>query len=268
MAARSLGTIARQLVRQPMRAIPAAAVLLTFCHLGRGGFHGLSRLGWWEAGSVTLLLVGIALSGVRRFRREAIGAPVLLQDDLELGGCLIAAVYAIVAICGAPLYPLIYLVMALVVSFLPRVAGFTLLGVAAVFEAMVTLGGTTSQLAAFITHAAFLGLFAALYHFVLSTRLAMARKAESEAVRNRIKEVEERARTFRLVHSGTHDSFKGVADQEKWLVASVKEIEGAVGAALEIVETALKTYTCGAFLLTTDDRSLKLYDCRSASDRV
>ena len=69
-------------------------------------------------------------------------------------------------------------------------------------------------------------------------------------MQKRIKEVEERARTFRLVNSGTQDSFSGMKEQEKWLVASVKEIEGAVGAALEIAEMALRTHTCAAFLLT------------------
>ena len=68
-------------------------------------------------------------------------------------------------------------------------------------------------------------------------------------MKNRIREVEERARTFRLVSSGTQDSLAGMKEQEKWLVASVKEIEGAVGAALEIAETALRTHTCAAFLL-------------------
>ncbi|MBX5482054.1 MAG: diguanylate cyclase [Myxococcaceae bacterium] len=158
--------------------------------------------------------------------------------------------------------------MAFLVSFLPRPAGLTLLGVALVFDGLVTLAPPAPRIAEFFAHAAFLVLFAALYHFVLSARLALARRHEDAAVKNRIKEVEERARTFRLVSSGTHDSFPGIQDQEKWLVASVKEIEGAVGAALEIAETALRTHTCAAFLLTSDDRSLKLYDCRSASDRV
>src|SRR5437667_431919 len=114
--------------------------------------------------------------------------------------------------------------MAFLVSFLGRVAGLTLLGVALIFDAVCTLGPSPS---AFAAHATFLTLFAALYHVVLAARLQAARRAESDAVANRIKEVEERARTFRLVSSGTQDSSPSVKDHEKWLVASVKEIEGA-----------------------------------------
>src|SRR5207249_3552329 len=82
-------------------------------------------------------------------------------------------------------------------------------------------------------------------------RMFAARRAEADAVKNRIKEVEERARTFRLVSAGSQDSLKGLDDQEKWLLASVKEIEGTMGNALQIAECALRTHTVGAFLLTT-----------------
>ncbi len=198
-------------------------------------------------------------------RRARAGASTHLREELELGGSLIAAASCVVAIGGADLFPIVYLLMAFLVGFMSRVAGLTLLGVALVFDTVANRGASLSTIAA---HAAFLGLFAAMYHVVLAARLAAAKRAESGAVARRIREVEERARTFRLVSAGTQDSVPGVKDQEKWLLASVKEIEGAVGSALEIAETALLSHTCAAFLLASDDRSLKLHDCRSASDRV
>src|SRR5207248_796831 len=127
------------------------------------------------------------------------------------------------------------------VGFLPPTAGLTLLAVALLFDATLSLAPASPNVAQLCTHAAFLALFAVLYQVVLATRLALARKNESEAVKNRIREAEERARTFRLVNSGSQDSLSGMKEQEKWLLASVKEIEGAVGAALEVAELALKT---------------------------
>ncbi len=256
---------AKKLLVAATRLVPGAAVVLAFVHLSWGGFRGLSSLGWWEVAVVLSLLAGLAVATWRRVRRTTVGGPELIRDELELGGCLIAAAYALVTVGGAPLFPIIYLLMAFLVSFLSRGAGFTLLLVALLFDALQTL---PSSPATFAAHGAFLVLFAALYHVVLAARMAAAKRAENEAVEKRIREVEERARTFRLVSSGTQDSFPGVKDQEKWLVASVKEIEGAVGSALEIAETALRTHTCAAFLLTSDDRSLKLHDCRSASECV
>jgi diguanylate cyclase (GGDEF)-like protein len=257
-----------KLIRHTVRSVPGAAILFAFIHLARGGFHGLRNLGWTEACLVAFLLFGLGLSAWRRVRRGAVGAALYLRDDLELGGALVAAAFIVVAIGGAELFPIVYLLMAFLVAFLPRNAGFTLLGVALVFDALVTLGGPVPNGAAFATHSLFLMLFAGLYHLVLYTRIAAARRAENDAVQKRIKEVEERARTFRLVSSGTQDSFTGLNSDEKWLMASVKEIEGAVGAALDIGEVALRTHSCAAFLLTSDDRGLKLYDCRSQSERV
>ncbi len=259
-----------KVVRQAVRSVPAASVLLVFIHLARNGFRGLHTLGWTEACLVTFLLFGLGLTAWRRIRRNALGAVVELRDDLELGGGLIAAAFIVVAIAGGALFPIVYLLMAFLVAFLPRNAGLTLLGVALVFDGLVTLGAPGGgNGAAFAMHALFLALFAGLYHAVLSARMVVARRAENDAVQKRIKEVEERDRTFRLISSGTNDSNTGgMNHDEKWLVASVKEIEGAVGAALEVAETALRTHTCAAFLLTTDDRSLKLYDCRSSSERV
>src|SRR5919197_3229808 len=260
---------ALSLVRRAVRQLPAAAVAFMLVQLVRGGFRGLASLEWSDAVAVLLLLVGIGLSGFRRIRRSASGASQLLRDNLELGGCLVAAAYVVVAIGGAALFPIVYLLMAFLVSFLPPAAGLTLLGVSLVFDGLITLSPPGPSLPAFFSHSAFQILFAGMYRVVLSARLAMARKAEDEAVQNRIREVEERARTFRLVNSGAQESSPaGERDQEKWLVAAVKEIEGAVGASLEIVDTALRTHTCAVFLLTADDRSFKLYDCRSASERV
>lgn len=255
-------------LRVAARAFPAVSVLFAFCLLARGHFKSLASLDWLEALSVVMLLGGLGQSAWQRMRRAAVGSHPSTRDDLELGGGMISVAYVIIAVGGSSLFPIVYLLMAFLVGFFPRSTGLTLLGVALVYDGLLSLAPPAPDAAEFATHAAFLALFAALYQVVLSARLALARKAEEDAVKNRIREMEERARTFRLVNSGTRDSLPGVKEQEKWLVASVKEIEGAVSAALEIAEISLHTHTCAAFLLSSDDRTLKLYDCRSVSERV
>ena len=248
-----------------VRLVPMFAVLTVFAFLGRGRFRSLEGLGWADAGALGLLLLGGALAGVRRVRRSMSGAPLLLRDELEFGGTLLAAAFIGVALGGELLFPVVYLLMAFLVTFLPRPAALTLLGGSVLFDALLTL---PERWGVFLGRALFLSLFAGLYHLVLSARLAAARRAEDDAVKNKIKEIEERARTFRLVSSGAADSIPGVKDQEKWLVAAVKEIEGATGSALEVAETSLHTHTVAVFLLTSDDRSLKLHDCRSTSEQI
>jgi diguanylate cyclase (GGDEF)-like protein len=248
-----------------LRWLPAASILFGLGVLARGGFRHLATVGWPELAATALLLVGALAALVRRLRRGASGAVISFKDELDLGGTLLTSAFIVVAIVGPALFPVIYLLVAFLVTFFSRAAGATLLLGAVVVDGVETLPHNPTL---FFAHAGFLLVFAGLYHVVLSARLAAASKAENQAVKKRIKEFEERARTFRLVSSGTRDSMPGVQEQEKWLVASVKEIEGALGSALEIAEGALRTHSCGVFLLTSDDRSLKLHDCRSPSDHV
>jgi len=261
-------SIGRNALRAAVQNFPTFVTLSILARLIQGGFNGLQRLGWWEVAMVSSLLLAIAGCAVRRFRRAANGASLRLRDDLQLGSAVIAAGYTLVSIGGPELFPIVYLLMAFVVGFLPRAAGLMLVGVALVFE-LVTAGvlkGSASW--TLFPHLAFMICFAAFYQLVLSARVAAARRAESQAVKRRIAEVEERARTFRLIASGSAETREGIEEHEKWLLASVKEIEGAMGAALEIAEIALHSHTCAALVLGSDYRSFKLYECRSASDTV
>ena len=178
-----------------VRLVPAAAVLMVFAFLARGRFRSIDTLTWADAAACGLLLLGGVLTTVRRVRRSMSGAPLLLRDELEFGGTLLSAAFIGVALGGELLFPVVYLLMAFLVTFLPRQAAATLLGSAVLFDALLTL---PERWGVFLGRALFLGLFAALYHLVLSARLAVARRAEQDAVKNKIKDIEERARTFRL----------------------------------------------------------------------
>src|SRR3954469_17784454 len=116
------------LARRISRHIPVAAALFAFLRIAAGGFRGLASLGWTDAAVVMALLIGIGLSTVRRLRKTSVGGSFTLYEDLEFGGGLIAAAVVVVAIGGVPLYPIVYLLMAFLVSFLQRSAGMTLLG--------------------------------------------------------------------------------------------------------------------------------------------
>lgn len=250
--------------RSALALLPSAAFLCVFVLLARGSYRVLERLDWLDAAGLGALVVaGFATVSRRLSRTQASAAPGT-REELELGGVLLAAVYVAVALGGELIFPLTYLLTAFLVTFFTPAAGGALVGGALLLNAVLALPG---QWALFVTHAVFLVLFAGLYHLVLAARLKLASQAEAEAVKNKIREIEERARTFRLVSSGS-DSYPGVKDQEKWLLAAVKEIEGATGSVLEVAQASLKTHTVAVFLLSSDDRSLTLHDCRSVSERV
>jgi two-component system cell cycle response regulator len=247
-----------------LQAMPPLAVASVAALLARGRLRGLADPSWDEVAGAALVVGGLAVAGVRRALRVASGLAPRMRDELELGGPLVAAAYLVVGIAGPGVHPLVYGLMAGLVGFLHAGAAVLLLALALAFDALVTL--RTGGWVEFTTHALFLGLFAGIYRAVLNARLALARRAEQEAVKNRIREVEERARTYRLATAGSSDAAPDGGGQ--WLLAAVKEVEGAVGAVLEVGELALRTHTCAAFLLQPDDRTLVLHDCRSASEEV
>src|SRR5262249_60703127 len=106
------------------------------------------------------------------------------------------------AAAGPPLFPIVYLLVALLVSGLPRRSALALLAVAIALDGAAALG-RSEPLSSFAAHVVFLLLFAALYHAVLSTRLAAARKAERGGVTRRTKQREHPPRTFPLTQPRT-----------------------------------------------------------------
>ena len=253
-----------KLLRSVPRQIPSLAVLAAFVLLARGAFDDIRTLHWKESSILATLLLCCTLVIVRRLRRTIRGARITLRDELDFAGTLLAIAFVVVKLGGAALFPIIYALMAFLVAFLSKRAAVIVLIGALSFTALLTL---PEHWTLFGTRAVFVVFFASLYHLALAARFAAARKTEVDAVKMKMKDIEERARTFRLVSSGV-EYFPSAGEHEKWLVAAVKEIEEAMSSVLEIAESVLKTHTVGVFMLTSDDRTLKLHDCRSASEGV
>ncbi|MGO8969873.1 MAG: diguanylate cyclase [Myxococcaceae bacterium] len=266
-AAPALPTQVRRTLRWAAAGLPLAGVLAAVVLLVSGLFPAAEEPSWAAPGALVLVLAGVAAAAGRRtpvhHQKER-----SLGDDLALGAPLVAASVLVADLAGDGLFPLVYLVMAGLVGFL-RFSAASLLVLLAVGMDGLRLGRSgTPRTAEVAAHALFLVLFAATYRLVLNARLALARRAEVDAVRNRLREVEEDARTFRLVDSGSAERAGGPAAQEKWLLASVQQVEGAVGAVLDVAELAIRSHSCAAFLLDADDRMLRLHDCRSSSELV
>jgi two-component system, cell cycle response regulator len=263
----AIPTALRRALRWVFAGLPVAAVLTTVAVLASGAFSAGAQPSWAAAGTLVLVLAGV-VSGTARRTPSRAGRDRTVGDDLALGAPLVAASVLVAALAGEGLFPLVYLVMAGLVGFLRFGAASLLVLLAVGLDALQASRSETPRTAELAAHALFLVLFAATYRLVLNARLALARRAEVDAVRNRLREVEEDARTFRLVDSGSAERTDGAAAQEKWLLASVQEVEGAVGAVLDVAELAIHGHTCAAFLLDADDRMLRLHDCRTLSEEV
>jgi diguanylate cyclase (GGDEF)-like protein len=231
--------------------------------------------GWPQAAAMGALALALGGTGWRRVARAADGARATYREQLEIGSLMVVAAYATAQSAGgggaeSPFQALVYLVMAFLVAFLSRPVGFALVLVAVAFEGLLwaSRGALAWDLPAAVVHAGFVALFAVLYHTVLAGRIAAARRAETDAVARRMREIAARAEELRLLSPGAGAERDPAARERRWTEAAVVEVEAAVRGALEVAGLALRSHTCAVFMLSADDRELRLRECRSAGEGV
>jgi diguanylate cyclase (GGDEF)-like protein len=251
----------------------AAALLFCFSLMASGRFRSFTNCGWLEIAALATLCAALLVAAFRRARSALSGSTHSLVDELELGALLLATAETVALLAGgvrSPLYPMVYVVMAFLVAFLRPRAGVLLTGLALLIDlvAFAGLGALPAAWPEYAAHAGFLTLFAILYQGVLAAQIAASRRTEEAAVARSRRQYEERAREFRLISSGAERSDIGPEAQAQWVAAAVREVEQAVGSALEVAECALHTHTCAVFLLSPDDRNIRLQDCLSHSDAI
>jgi diguanylate cyclase (GGDEF)-like protein len=262
----------RRFGRFLLRSAPAAVTAALAAALASGLFAAPSRA---PAQAAALLGLGATLGAVlwRHAHRDG-GRATPLREQLELGALLLVAAHAVAQASeglggdagAAPLQPAVYLVMAFLAAVLTRAASFGLAALALALEAGIWWGRGAARggLVTLAVHAGFLLLFGALYRLVLGTRVAAGRRAEEASVARRRRELDERAREFRLLSPESVEE----EGESRWADGAVVELEAAVRGVVEVGEQALRSHTCAVFLLSDDDRELRLRECRSASDRV
>ncbi len=272
-----LGSIARRrAVRFALRSVPVLVTVAVATLLVLGAFAGLI-LGWPQAAAMGILVATLGAVALRRARGLAESRPATARDHLELGSLFVVAAYAVAQTAeGAgggvegPLYPVVYLVMAFLVSFVPRGVGLALVALAVGLDLAIwqQRGGLAEEAPATLAHAGFAVLFAVLYHAVLAAQIAASRRAEKAAIERRLREIDERAREFRLLSVSCAQGDDAEERARRFTEAAVVEVEAAVRGTLEVAEAALATHTSALFLLSADDRDLVLRECRSRCDAV
>ncbi len=263
------GARRRRALRFLVRSVPGAVVLALTALLWSGRLAGPAP-GPPEAAAVAVLLLTLAGVVLRLARDSAAGRTASFRHHVELGALFVVAAHVVAQAAGEMLYPVVYLIMAFLVSFLPRSVGLWLVAFAVGLEwlAWQARGARSGEIPAAAARAGFVMLFAVLYHAVLWAQVAAGRRAGRAAVARRVREIEERAREFRLLAPGAGGPGASGERERRMAEASVLEIESAMRGTLEVAEAALRSHTAAVFLLTTDDRELVLRECRSRSERV
>ena len=162
--------------------------------------------------------------------------------DLEIGALLLVASHGCVQVGGglsSTIYPVVYVVVALLASFAQRPLGSVLVGLAIAFEAAVHIvaEGRLGEWEPLLLHSCFIVCFGVMS--LLFTRAEIARvrehsKRELETDRERIRE---ESRMFRLVSAPSVD---GVSDEERLVRSSIEEVRHQVYHVLQLLHRTLR----------------------------
>ncbi len=264
----------RRAMRFTVRGVPAAVALAGSVLLAMRTFGAQGR-GAQQAAAGAALVSTLAGVAWRRATLARQGRRAGARDELELGALLVVLAFvtaqAAQGSLALDLQPLVYLALAALVALGPRGVGVALVLLALALEtALWWCGGAApGALRAASARAGFICSFALLYHAVLGARIAAGRRAEEAAVERRKRELDERARQLRLLTAaGEAGDGDRVERGARLAEAVVLETEAAARGLLQVAEAALGAYTAAVWLLTEDDAELRLWDCRSGSDRV
>ncbi|MCU1282641.1 MAG: hypothetical protein JWM53_6187, partial [bacterium] len=202
------------------------------------------------------------------------------KRDLELGAALVVATYVMVELSGglsSPVYPLVYAMVAFIVTFHRRVVGVSLVVVTLGMEALLyrasVQGGAVEPHArqAALSHATFIGFFA-LTHFVfLQAEVMRQRRQHRTTLMRAIRNLRDEARDFRLISSSLAADPKArsrESDEERLAIGAVQAIHDTIYFTIDLLKKSLDLNTCVLLWLDDAGERLKIKELVTDSDCV
>jgi len=234
--------------------------------------HAAAPLGapLWLAGGLVWAGV-LLLCGVRRFRAKEADA----WSDFELGALGVVATYGTLARAGGvagPLYPIIYVFVAVVSTFARPVPAALVLAMLLFVEGSIRYAALAERaLAPLLIHAAFLATFAVLNLVFLRAEVARIRLRARARLEGELTRMRDAARSYRLLGSIDGPSPRLPArsgEDERLARSSVEEIHQAVLFALDLLRQSLRLHT--ALLVWQNEKGThaRISELSSAADDV
>jgi diguanylate cyclase (GGDEF)-like protein len=194
--------------------------------------------------------------------------------DLEIGLLLVVATHALVQIAGglsSPIYPVVFVLIAFLVVYMPRWVGFALVAAAIAIEtALVFFAKAQADGVEVLLHAVFIVLFALI-------NLVFTRNEVTQIKRRTQKKVEEAkaamatdARDFRLTApaSGGVGELSREEEEHRRSHASVSEVRRAMYHHVDLLKRTMGLHTCIFLLLDAWESHLRVLECVSDSETI
>lgn len=238
-----------------VRLLPSFSVGLFMVVTSTGGFVRGNPINAREIVSAAFLLLSAAFVVVRRTRNARRTRKDSIREEWELGANFVALAFILVRLTGEATWPLVYLLSVTCGALFSSYALMAVIAAVAVLDMQVTL---TGQPALYAVHCALIAFFGYLPRIVFKAARPIERLSGAEASYP--------ADPAYVEAAGREVSAEQHGDESS-LFASVREVEGTIGGALEIADQALRTHTCAVYLLNSEGTELLLYGCRSQSPK-
>jgi two-component system cell cycle response regulator len=190
---------------------------------------------------------------------------------LELGLLLVVATYAVVQMVGglgSPLYPLIFVLIAFLVVYLPQWIGFALVAVAIGIEVCLALFGVDRvQPGDVFIHAIFIIFFALINLVFTRTEIARTRHRAKCQIEQAKQAMASDARDFRLTApaSGQNGILTREQETERRSLSSVSEVRCSMYHHVDLLKRTMGLHSCLVLWLDSSGETLRILECVSDS---
>ncbi|MBW2704043.1 MAG: diguanylate cyclase [Deltaproteobacteria bacterium] len=227
--------------------------------------------------AVTLLLVVMLIKRtiqvLGRMGPGRVDAPDKILEFMQLEMLLVSTGYLLILLTGrpeSPLYPLLFALLAAIGGLEARARNvWVVCLLAAGLEALSVWVDWRGFDWGLMVRLGAIGFFPFMSRMMLSALAGITRQ-QAEAARQHERERNRReAEEYRLLSSGSAAvSFPDEQRREYRQRSSLKQLERGIGNLMDILQEALRPHTVAVFLLSTDERSIRLKDARSESDHL
>lgn len=233
-----------------------------------GLFRDRSQLGV-EHAVVAAAWAVVFFARIAARRRDTRVQPESSWLDIEAGVLMLVAAHALLQIfggVGSALYPMLYVLIAVIGAFAERGAAQVLIAIAVAFEAALYFltEGQHAPLP-FAVHALLLTAFGLLnlsFTHVEIVRMRMQNLRERKHEQDRLRDD---ARLFRLVATPTES---GVADEGRLSRSSVEEVHQALFFNLDLLKRTMRLHSCVLLMLDEAGKQLRIVELTTDSDDI
>jgi diguanylate cyclase (GGDEF)-like protein len=229
----------------------------------------------WSAGRIAAFLAWIVVFGWRAHRHlRALRRRGQLLRELDVGLLLVVLTYGVVDLSGGlegAYYPLVYMLVALLVSFLSWRPVAIIVAVALGFEALAfLLPWPPATLHTFAVHGLFILSFASLNFIFTRTEILRLRRSGEHELQQQLSDAEQTARDFRLLAAPSTtvtDTMEPTELARRRALSAVLELRQSVYYSLDLLKASMQLHTAALLWLDGEGR-LKIAELASDSEQI